>query len=77
MNGRDDEAIALWIGEDIIPGWIRYAPRHTLRLKDVSLAVEWSPTPRRSKGYLQSSAASSSLRVFRNAVPFATGWHHT
>ena len=25
MNGRDDDAIALWIGEDIIPGWMRYA----------------------------------------------------
>ena len=25
LEGRDDEAIALWIGEDIIPGWMRYA----------------------------------------------------
>ena len=25
MDGRDYDVIALWIGEDVIPGWMRYA----------------------------------------------------
>ena len=25
LEGRTGDAIALWIGEDIIPGWMRYA----------------------------------------------------